>query len=56
MKEQDLNKENLLPRNMVSADNYFLRASGRLCHKKGKSYKSYMFSGGFFLLTVSTIM
>ena len=46
MKDQDLNKDHLLPGQMVSADNYILRDPGRLYHTKGKSDKSDMFSGG----------
>ena len=34
MKEKDINKDDLLPVQMVSADNYILWAPGRLCHTK----------------------
>ena len=44
MKEQDLKKDNLLPGQMVSADNYISRAPGRLYHTKGKSDPYDMFS------------
>ena len=43
MKEQDLKKDHLLPGQMISADHYISRASGRLCHKRGKSNPSDMF-------------
>ena len=46
MKEQELNKDHLLPGQMVSADHYISRAPGRLYHKKGKSEQSNIFSGG----------
>ena len=46
MKEQDLNKDHLLPGQMVSAYHYILRALGRIYHTKGKSDQSDMFSGG----------
>ena len=46
MKEQELNKDHLLPGQMVSADHYISRALGRLYHTKGKSDQSDMFSGG----------
>ena len=46
MKEQELNKDHLLPGQMVSADHYMSRAPGRLCHTKGKSDQYDMFSGG----------
>ena len=46
MKEQELNKDHLLPGQMVSADHYISRAPGRLYHTKGKSDQSGMFSGG----------
>ena len=35
-KEQELNKDHLLYGNIVSADQYILRALGRLYHTKGK--------------------
>ena len=44
MKDQDLKKDHLLTGQMVSADNYILRAPGRLYHTKGKSDPSDMFS------------
>ena len=46
MKEQDLNKDHLLPGQMVSADHSISRDPGRLYHTKGKSDSSDMFSGG----------
>ena len=46
MKEQELNKDHLLPGQMVSEDCYISRALGRLYHKKGKSDQSDIFSGG----------
>ena len=46
MKEQELNKDNLLSGKMVSADNYISQDPGRLYHTKGKSYQYAMFSGG----------
>ena len=46
MKEQDIKKYHFLPGHMVSVDHYILRSTGRLYHKKGKSYPSDMFSGG----------
>ena len=44
MKEQDLNKDNILPVQMVSADHYILRDPVRLYPKKGKSDPSDMYS------------
>ena len=46
MKEQDLKKDHLLPRHMVSKDHYISRDPGRVYHKKGKSDPYDMFSGG----------
>ena len=46
IKEQELKKDHLLPRHMVSVDHYISRAPGRLYHTKGKSDQSDMFSGG----------
>ena len=46
MKDQKLNKDHLLPGQMVSADHYTSRAPGRLYQKKGKSDSYDMFSGG----------
>ena len=46
MKEQELKKDHLQPGQMVSADNYILRATCRLYHTKGKSYPSDMFLVG----------
>ena len=43
MKEKELKKAHLLPGQMVSEDQYILRALGRLYHKKGKSYQYDMF-------------
>ena len=37
MKEQDINKDHLLPAQMVSAYHYVLRDPGRIYHRKGKS-------------------
>ena len=50
VKEQELNKDHLLPVQMVSADHYILRAPGRLYHTKGKSDPSDMYSGGCVLI------
>ena len=50
MKDQDLNKYHLLPVQMVSTDNYILRAPGRLYHTKGKSDPSDMYSVGCVLI------
>ena len=36
MKEQEIKKYHILPGQMVSADNYFLRDPGRIYHTKGK--------------------
>ena len=44
IKEKDLNKDNLLPVHMVSADHYISRDPGRLYHTKGKSDPSDMYS------------
>ena len=46
MKEQDTKKDNLLPGQMVSEDQYILRGPCRLYHAKEKSYPYDMFSGG----------
>ena len=46
MKEQDLNKDNIMPGKMVSKDHYILRAPGRLYHTKMKSDPYNMLSGG----------
>ena len=43
MKEQDLKKDNILPGQMVSADHYISRDTGRLYHTKGKSDPYDMF-------------
>ena len=45
MKEQELKKDHLLKWHMVSAYHYISQALGRLCHTKGKSDQSDMFSG-----------
>ena len=45
MKEQDINKDHLLPGHMVSADHYISRAPGRLYHTKGNPDQSDMFLG-----------
>ena len=45
MKEQELNKDHLLPGQMVSVYNYISRSLGRLYHTKGESYPSGMLSG-----------
>ena len=50
MKEQELKKDHLLTRQMVSTDHYILRAPGRLYHTKGKSDPSDMFSGLFVFI------
>ena len=46
MKDQELKKDHLMPGQMVSADHYISRASGRIYHTKGKSDQYDMFSGG----------
>ena len=46
MKYQELNKDQLLPWNMVSTDQYILRYTDRFYQKKGKLDPSEMFSGG----------
>ena len=50
MKDQELNKDHLLPVHMVSADHYILRDPGRLYHTKGKSDPSYIYSVGCVLI------
>ena len=47
--EKELNKDHLLPGNMVSVDHYILRASGRIYHTTGKSDPSDIFLGWFFI-------
>ena len=47
LRSKELNKDQLLPGKMVSADHYISRAPGRLYHTKGKSDQSEMFSGGY---------
>ena len=42
-KEQDINKDHLLPGYMVSTDCYISWDTGRLYHTKGNSYPSDMF-------------
>ena len=56
MKEKDLKKDNLLPGNMVSADQYISRDPGRPYQTNGKSDPYDMFSGGSFLLTMKVVM
>ena len=46
MKEKELNKDNILPGKMVSADHYISWDPGRIYHTKGKSDQSDIFSGG----------
>ena len=46
MKDQELNKDHIMPGQMVSAYHYILRAPGRLYHKDGKSDQYDTFSGG----------
>ena len=46
MKEQDLNKYNLMPVQMLYANHYIYRYPVRRSHKKGKWYSSDMLSGG----------
>ena len=46
MKEQELNKDHLLPGHIVSADHYISWDPGRLYHTKGESDTSDMFSRG----------
>ena len=48
MKEQDLQKDHLLPGNMVSEYHYISWSSGRLYHTTVKSDPYEMFSGGCF--------
>ena len=55
IKGQDLKKDNILPGQIVSADQYILRDTGRLYHKKGKSYPSDMFSGGCVFIDYSSV-
>ena len=50
MKEQEIKKGLLLPRQMVSADHYIPRAPGRLSHTKGNPDQSDMFPGGFVFI------
>ena len=50
MKEQEIKMDHLLPVQMVSADHYISRATGRLYHTKGKSDQSDMFSGGWIFI------
>ena len=50
MKEQDINKDHLLPVHMVYADNYILRAPGRIYHTKGKSHPFDIYSEGCVLI------
>ena len=47
MKEQYLNEDHILTRQMVSADHYIFRGPGRLYLTKDKSDTSVMFSGRF---------
>ena len=54
MKYQDFRKGHILPGNMVSADHYISRATGRLYHTKGKSDQSDMFSGGYVFIDHSS--
>ena len=46
MKEKELNKDHILPGQMVSIYHNILRALGRLYHTKGKSDPYEMFSCG----------
>ena len=50
MKEQELNKDHLLPVQMVSTYHYISQAPCRLYHTKGKSYPSDMYSVGCVLI------
>ena len=50
MKEQEINKDHLLPVRMVSADHYIFRAPGMIYHTKGKSDTSDMYSIGCVLI------
>ena len=50
MNEQELKKDHLITRQMVSIDHYILRAPGRLYRTKGKSYPCGMFSGGYVFI------
>ena len=50
LRSKDLNKDHILPVQMVSTDHYILRAPGRLFHTIGKSDPSNMYSGGCVLI------
>ena len=50
MKEQEIKKDHLLPRHIVSVDYYISQAPGRLYHTKGKSDIADIFSGGYFFI------
>ena len=50
MKEQDINKDKLLPVYMVSVYHYILHDPDRLYHKKGKSYPYDIYSEGYVLI------
>ena len=50
MKQKYLKNDHLLPGYMVSVDNYFLWAPGRIYHTKGGSDPYDMFSGGCVII------
>ena len=50
MKEQELNKDHILPVKMVSTDHYISQDPGRLYHTKGKSDPSDIYSRGCVLI------
>ena len=54
MKEQDIKKYHILPRNMLSADNYILGSPGRIYQQKGRSNPSEMFSSGCVFIDYSS--
>ena len=56
MKEQELNKDYLLPGQMVSEYHYILRDPGRLYHTKGKSVQSECSQEDMSLLTMPVVM
>ena len=43
MKDQELNKDHLMPVHMVYSDHYISWDAGRLYHTKGKLYPSYIY-------------
>ena len=55
MKDQDLNKDHLLPGQMVSEDHCISRDPGRLYRTKGKPDPSDMYSGGCVLIDHASV-